>query len=117
VATREELANSLEGFCDACNADDRLRELNHDWNRRISINANDMNVGFTITYRDGIAEVREGAPDDADLRVESDCETLTSIFYGEMTPAEPYATGELKLLGSEDDILRLDATSLLIWGE
>jgi putative sterol carrier protein len=117
VATREELADSLAGFCETCNTNERLQTMNRGWNRHISITANDIDAAFTIIYEDGTAEVREGTSDEADLKVESDSETLTNIFYGEITPAEPYSDGSLRLLGSEDDILRLDFISLTIWGD
>jgi hypothetical protein len=39
------------------------------------------------------------------------------MFFGDITPTEPYLNGSLKILGSEDDITRLDFISLLIWGE
>jgi putative sterol carrier protein len=117
MATAEELAESLEGFCKSCNANERLREMNRGWNRRISVTANDVDAAFTIIYEDGTATVVAGSADDADLKVESDSETLVSIFYGEVTPAEPYNGGTLRLLGSEDDILRLDEISLMIWGD
>jgi len=117
VATKEELSASLEGFCGSCNSNEQLKSMNLDWNRRIGVKANDIDAGFTITYQDGVAQVDPEFSEDADLKVESDSETLVSVFYGEVTPAQPYAEGTLRILGSEDDILRLDFVSLLIWGE
>ena len=117
MATKEELAASLEGFCESCNSNEQLKAMTLDWDRRIGVKANDIDAGFTITYQDGVATVQDGFSEDADLKAESDCETLVSVFYGEVTPAQPYADGTLRILGSEDDILRLDFVSLLIWGE
>jgi hypothetical protein len=39
------------------------------------------------------------------------------MFYGDITPTQPYLNGTLKVLGTEDDIVRLDFISLMIWGE
>jgi hypothetical protein len=47
----------------------------------------------------------------------SDSETLADIFYGDITPTGPYNNGTLRIIGSEDDIIRLDFISLMIWGE
>jgi hypothetical protein len=39
------------------------------------------------------------------------------VFSGQMTPTEPYNAGDLLVKGHQDDIMRLDILSLLIWGE
>jgi hypothetical protein len=39
------------------------------------------------------------------------------LFSGRITPTEPYLNGTLRVLGSEEDVMRLDFISLMIWGE
>ena len=117
MASIEELEASLESFCQSCNENEKLKMMNRDWNRQINIKADDINAEFTIVYEDGNAAFRHGLTAGAELTVQSDSETLADIFYGDITPAEPYNNGTLKVLGSEEDILRLDFISLMIWGE
>lgn len=117
MATKEELQGSLEAFCQSCNENERLKIMNKDWNRIINIQATDMGAEFTFTYQDGIANFKAGLTKGADLVVNSDSETLTDMFYGDISPTEPYNNGILKVLGSEDDLMRLDFIILMIWGE
>lgn len=117
MATEEELQASLEAFCQSCNENERLKVMNQGWNRNINIQATDTDAKFSIIYQDGIANSKPGLAEGADLTVQSDSETLADIFYGDITPTEPYNNGTLKVLGSEEDVMRLDFISLMIWGE
>lgn len=91
--------------------------MNRDWNRVVVVKANDIESLHTFTVWLGVVSLAEGAADKPDLTVISDSETLADIFYGDITPTEPYNNGTLKILGQEDDIIRLDFISLMIWGE
>ncbi|MHB1127232.1 MAG: SCP2 sterol-binding domain-containing protein [Bacillota bacterium] len=117
MATREELVESLEVFCQNCNENERLKIMNRDWNRHINVRATDTGAEFTITYRDGLVSCKPGLTDGAELTVQSDSEILTDLFFGDITPTEPYMNGTLKVVGSEEDVMRLDFISLMIWGE
>lgn len=117
MATQEELAASLVVFCQNCNQNERLGVMNRDWNRRINIRATDLEVAFNINYREGLASLENGLFAEAELTVEGDSEVLADLFYGVITPVEPYMDGTLRVTGSEEDIMRLDFISLMIWGE
>lgn len=92
--------------------------MNRDWNRVIVIKANDVESQHTLTLQNGELSVAQGTPEqNADLVVTSDSETLADLFYGDITPTEPYMNGTLLIQGTEDDIVRLDFISLMIWGE
>ncbi len=115
--TQETLDHSLHSFASDCNAHEKLRVMNRDWNRTIHIHATDLNCHFTLTTQQSSVTVSAGAPDHADLVVMGDAELLTQIFYGELSPNEPYNEGTLRLKGSEEDILRLDFVTAMLWGE
>lgn len=104
-------------FKDKYNNNERLKVMNRDWNRVVVVKANDIESLHTFTVWLGVVSLAEGAADKPDLTVISDSETLADIFYGDITPTEPYNNGTLKILGQEDDIIRLDFISLMIWGE
>ena len=117
MATHTEITESLKVFEENYNGNDRLKIMNKDWDRVVVVKATDVTSEHTITVREGVASLVEGAATAADLTVISDSETLADIFYGDITPTEPYNNGTLRIIGQEDDILRLDFISLMIWGE
>lgn len=117
MATAEELFASLEAFCEAYSQNQRLKEMNRDWDRVVSVEAPDINAHFTLQLQNGELSLKRGKPEHSDLKVEGPSEMLTDLFYGDITPTEPYLKGTLKVLGSEDDVMRLDFISLMIWGE
>lgn len=117
MATHDELTESLMAFSDSYNKNERLKVMNRDWNRVVVVKANDIESLHTLTVADGVVSLREGGSDHPDLTVIADSETLADMFYGDITPTEPFNNGTLIINGSEDDIVRLDFISLMIWGE
>lgn len=117
MASHSEIRESLKIFEENYNGNDRLRIMNKDWERVVVVKATDIASEHTITVREGVVSLMDGAAATADLTVISDSETLADIFYGDITPTEPYNNGTLRIIGQEDDILRLDFISLMIWGE
>ncbi len=117
MATHEEITASLNHFCTNCNQNERLKIMNRDWNRVILVRAEDITSEHTIVMENGQMNITTGAPAAANLTVSAGSEILADLFYGDITPAEPYMNGTLKVKGSEEDILRLDFITLMIWGE
>jgi putative sterol carrier protein len=117
MATLGEIAESLQTFVKNYRENSKLKAMNRDWNRTVLVLANDLESAHTLTLEDGELSLQEGRQGDPDLTVISDSDTLAAMFSGEITPTEPYLNGTLKIIGSEDDIMRLDFISLLIWGE
>ena len=117
MATHQEITGSLKAFAEGYNANTRLQIMNKDWNRVIQVLSTDIESSHTLELKDGELSFREGPADSPDLTVISNSEILADMFYGDITPTEPYMNGTLRIMGSEDDIVRLDFISLLIWGE
>lgn len=117
MATHREITESLKAFTDNYNKNERLKIMNRDWDRVVVVRATDVESQHTLTVKKGVVSLKEGNSDNPDLTVISDSETLVDIFYGDITPTEPYNNGTLRIMGTEDDIIRLDFISLLIWGE
>ncbi|TYO96145.1 SCP2 sterol-binding domain-containing protein [Desulfallas thermosapovorans] len=119
MATHAEITASLQAFNEGYQKNKKLKIMNKDWNRVILIEASDIKSQHTLTLQNGELSITEGGPknQNADLVVTSDSETLADLFYGDITPTEPYMNGTLVIKGSEDDIVRLDFISLMIWGE
>jgi len=118
MATHEEISAGLQSFYTGYKGNDKLKQMNRDWDRIIVVKASDIDSWHTITLSGGELSFTAGLTEQqADLVVTSDSETLADLFYGDITPTEPYLNGTLAIQGSEDDILRLDIISLMIWGE
>jgi putative sterol carrier protein len=117
LATHEEITESLQAFQENYLANAKLVAMNKDWNRIVLVLANDVESTHTLVLEDGHLTLHQGRQGEPDLTVIADSETLADMFFGEITPTEPYLDGTLKIKGSEDDITRLDFITLLIWGE
>lgn len=117
MTNRETLFETLDRFAQACTDNARLRQMNHDWFRTIEIAAEDLEGSFWLRYEGGPVTLLTNPPGPTDLMVEAPSNILVDIFSGASTPTEPYLSGDLRVRGSQDDIMRLDIISLLIWGE
>jgi len=117
MATHEEINQSLEAFEKAYTGNSRLKVMNRDWDRNVLILAEDIESVHTLTLKGGNLSFGQGKIAEPDLTVISNSDILADMFFGDITPTEPYMNGTLRIIGSEDDILRLDFISLLIWGE
>jgi hypothetical protein len=107
----------LEDFARACNSNARLRQMNRDWSRTIVIRTTDKGESYWLRSENGSIRSGEGPVPDVDLQVEGGEEIIRAVFSGEMSPTEPYNAGDLLVKGRQDDLMRLDIITLLIWGE
>ncbi len=115
MATAEELQDSLTSFAESCNENTRLMAMIKDWNRVMHIHATDLSADAALITCDGTVSVLPDAPAAADLVLQSSAEILTQIFYGELSPNDPYNDGTLRIQGPEDDIVRLDFVIAMLW--
>ncbi|AUW92877.1 SCP2 sterol-binding domain-containing protein [Sulfobacillus sp. hq2] len=111
------MLKTLEHFAAQCNANSRLRQMNRDWTRRIAIVATDRAQSFWLTSQEGVITAGEGPAVEPDLQIQAPYDIIQAIFSGAMSPTEPYNAGDLLVKGSQDDLMRLDIITLLIWGE
>ena len=115
MATAEELHDSLASFAESCNENARLMAMIKDWNRVMHIQATDLGTDAALVTRDGTVAMLPDAPASADLVLQADAEILTQIFYGELSPNDPYNEGTLRIQGPEEDIVRLDFVIAMLW--
>ncbi|MGB9887654.1 MAG: SCP2 sterol-binding domain-containing protein [Moorellales bacterium] len=117
MSGHEELGECLADFRDRCNADPQLRRMLADWDRTILIQATDADSSYVLIVKDGTVFLDHGQAGQADLTVSAKLDLLVDLFSGRITPTEPYLNGTLRVLGREEDVMRLDFISLMIWGE
>jgi putative sterol carrier protein len=110
-----ELKDSLDSFAQECNANERLMAMIKDWNRILDIHADDLDEHHTLITSNGSVIVQDGTPPAAGMTIRSTSEILTQVFYGEVSPNEPYNDGTLRIQGSEEDIVRLDFVIAMLW--
>ncbi len=115
MTTAEELQDSLNSFAESCNENTRLMAMIKDWNRVMHIHATDLGADAALITQDGTVSALPDAPAAADLVLQSSADILTQIFYGELSPNDPYNDGTLRIQGPEDDIVRLDFVIAMLW--
>ncbi len=115
MATSQEVVDSLESFALSCKENDRLTVMIKDWNRVLRVEATDLGTVNSLVTSGGDVSVKDGAFETPDLVIQSDSDTLTQVFYGELSPNEPYNDGSLRIKGSEEDIVRLDFVIAMLW--
>lgn len=117
MATREELREALDDYVANASKNERVLRSLKNWNCIIYIEATDIGAGFSMTINAGKATVSDGMQGQPDLIVRGNSEDLTNIFWGDENPASNYMQGAIKVQGSQEDVMRLDAMALLIYLE
>jgi len=67
-----------------------------------------------MIIKDGKATVYDGLQEQPDLIVRGSSEDLTDIFWGDANPASNYMQGAIKVQGSQENVMRLDAMAMMI---
>ena len=114
MATREELREALDDYITQARASERVIRSLRNWNCVIYIEATDINAGFTMGIKDAQTSVQDGVQGTPDLIVQGSSEDLVDIFWCDANPASNYMQGAIKTKGSQDNVMRLDAMSLLV---
>jgi putative sterol carrier protein len=116
VADWSELAEALSDYTANCNGNARLRRMQRDWSRVLHFTCSDNDLRFTMNVDHGeivaVAEGHLGAPD---IVVTTTSETFCDMFWGDLNPVQRYLRGEIAVKGTQEDVMRLDAISYIIW--
>ena len=101
-----------------CNENTRLRKMLRGWDRVVCRSATDTGDTFTIEVRDTVLGPFGAArPHQADLVVTATSDDFADLFWGELNPSEKCTSGEIELAGSQEDVMRLDAMSMVAFLE
>jgi putative sterol carrier protein len=119
MASSKEVMEALAEYTKLSNGNARLRKMNRDWSKTVQFHAHDIQFDATMKVQSGeIVEAREGASDTPpDIIITATSEIFCDMFWGDLNPTQKYLTGELQVKGSQEDIMRLDAISAVIWPE
>jgi len=116
MATWGELAEALDDYTVTCNGNERLRKMQRDWTRLLHFVCSDTGDAFSMDVRAG--EIVSTSPEHVgipDIVVTADSETFCDMFWGDLNPMPKYLRGEIQVRGSQEDVMRLDAISYVIW--
>src|SRR5215469_12374207 len=117
MATREELREAIDDYVAQAHKSERIKKSLRNWYCNIYVEAVDLNSGITMNIKDTSIDIHDGAYETPDLILRGNSEDLTNIFWCDANPASNYMQGALKIQGSQEDIMRLDTMSLLIYME
>ena len=107
---------ALDDYTISCNTNERLRKMQRDWSRVLHFICSDTEDTFTMDVDSGeITRTEAGHLGVPDIVVTTDSETFCDMFWGDLNPVAKYLRGEIKVQGSQEDVMRLDAISYVIW--
>ena len=118
MATSEEIIEALADFKEQCNNNKRLRRMQRDWTKVLHYKAIDTGDAFTMTIVEGeITKIENEEQETPDVIIEGSSEDLCDMFWGDINPTQKYLKGEIKVKGSQEDVMRIDAITAIIWPE
>lgn len=119
MASSQEVMEALAEYTKLSNSNARLRKMNRDWSKVVEFHAKDIQLEIVMKVEAGeIIETRTGkSTSPPDIIITATSEIFCDMFWGDLNPTQKYLTGELQVKGSQEDIMRLDAISAVIWPE
>ena len=116
MATSQEILEALADYRVQCNENKRLRKMQRDWSRLLHFVADDTEDAFTMDVVKGeIVSCKAGAEGAPDIIVSATSEDLCDMFWGDLNPSQKYLQGEIRVKASQEDVVRLDAITMIIW--
>lgn len=116
MATSQEILEALADYQVQCNNNKRLRKMQRDWSKLLHFVAEDTGDVFTMDVVKGeIVSYEAGAKGVPDIIVTTLSENLCDMFWGDLNPNAKYLAGEIRVKASQEDIMRLDAITMIIW--
>ncbi len=112
-----EMAEVLARFAEQFNRMPEMPRMTQGWDRWVVVRARDAGWTHALRVEGGRMTVGPGPVAGADITLDGPADTLASIFRGELSPTEPYLDGSIAVHSTEEDMLKLDVFTLMVWGE
>jgi putative sterol carrier protein len=114
VASTEEIQEAYADWRERCNGNARLQKMARGWDRVVQFVARDTDMVFTMEVRaQQLSALESGAANSPDVIVTASSEDLCDLFWGDLNPSEKYLSGEITLAGAQQDVMRIDALSMV----
>ena len=116
MASTEELLEAYAEWRTRSNANPRLTKMVRGWDRVIHFTTTDTEQAFTMRIEGQLlSELAVGHEGQPDVVVTGISEDFCDMFWGDLNPVQKYLRGEITVKGSQEDVMRLDAISAVIW--
>ncbi len=116
MATSQEILEALADYQTQCNENKRLRKMQRDWSKLIHFVAEDTGDTFTMNVVKGeIVSFASGISGTPDIIVTTNSENFCDMFWGDLNPSQKYLQGEIRVKASQEDVVRIDAITMIIW--
>lgn len=117
IDTHEMLA-AMRRYAQQINGHPRLRQILKDWSPVIHFVTREGALPFTMRIVKGqVAETAAGHAGAPDLVIRGAAADLLALFNGALNPTQKYLDGEITVKGSQMDVIKLDAISMILWPE
>lgn len=114
MASTEELLEAYAEWRTRSNANQRLTKMVQGWDRVIQFTTTDTGQEYTMRVEaQRLSELAVGHEGQPDVVVTGSSEDFCDMFWGDLNPSEKYMSGEITLLGSQQDVMRIDAISMV----
>jgi putative sterol carrier protein len=114
LASTEELFEAYAEWRTRSNANPRLTKMVQGWDRVIHFTTTDTGQAYTMRVADQqLSALAPGHAGQPDVVVTGTSEDFCDMFWGDLNPSEKYMSGEIKLIGSQQDVMRIDAISMV----
>jgi putative sterol carrier protein len=114
LATNEELTEAFADWRTRSNDNPRLAKMVKGWDRVVHFTTTDTAQGFTMQVaQQKLSELVVGHAGQPDVIVTGTSEDFCDMFWGDLNPSEKYMSGEITLAGSQQDVMRIDAISMV----
>ena len=116
MATSQEILEALADYQVQCNENTRLRKMQRDWSKLLHFVAEDTGDKFTMNVVNGeIISFESGMTGTPNIIVTTTSENFCDMFWGDLNPSQKYLQGEIRVKASQEDVVRLDAITMIIW--
>jgi len=114
LASTEELLEAYAEWLTRSNANPRLTKMLKGWDRVIHFTTTDTGQGYTMRVEgQQLSELAVDHEAQPDVVVTGSSEDFCDMYWGDLNPSEKYMSGEITLAGSQQDVMRIDAISMV----
>jgi putative sterol carrier protein len=114
MASTEEICEAFVDWRARSNDNPRLAKMLKRWDRTVHFTTTDTGQGFTVRVQDQLlSELVVGYEEQPDVIVTGTSDDFCDMFWGDLNPSEKYMSGEITLAGSQQDVMRIDAMSMV----
>ena len=114
MATTEELVEAFADWRTRSNDNPRLTKMVKGWDRVIHFITTDTGRTYTMRVEhQQLSPLETGPGGQPDVIVTGTSEDFCDMFWGDLNPSEKYMNGEITLAGSQEDVMRIDAISMV----